>query len=468
MEGRRIRWFGLLAVMGAMACTGGFATDANQIGSLTPADAASYDTQLDIADSISDKTGGILAPSVSRDVLVSQTGGTAIVAINNVMNTATGSYATLNAPQQATVQLMDNIFGSTISGSSILANAAGVEADLRVLTGSYAAAAANVGGMTGAAIGGGGGVVDTRVASVMNERRGLVDRFGSDSAMAAGIMNKNFANRIWVSPFYTKQNMDRKDNYAGYDYKAWGASLGYDHAFGPVTAGVAFTYSQGDYDEKNVYDDNTIDNYGFSAYVNYYNCSGFFATISGGYNYGDNDMKRWVYNAGTPGWQNSDNHTNTYWVGGNLGYDIKATSNFTLTPSVGLFWSESTGSAFTATGAAGNQSFSKIKAKSLLLPIDLTARYKVDLGCDSSITFKAAGGYAYNFKNDGANGYMTYGFDNALPINVNGVKAGRSSWNVGGGITYERGRFDVGVDYRYDGRKKFDGHRVSATIGVNF
>lgn len=454
--------------MMSVVCTGAFATDASQIGSLTREDAASYATQVDIADSISANTGGVLAPSVSRDVLISQTGGSAVVAFNNVMTTATGNYGTLTAPQQATVQLMDNLFGTTIGGSSVLANAAGVEADLRTLTGTYAAAAANVGGMTSTAIGGSGGVVDTRVATVMNERRGLVDRFGSDSAMAAGIMNKNFANRIWVSPFYTKQTMDRKDNYAGYDYKAWGASLGYDHAFGPVTVGAAFTYSRGDYDEKHVYDDNTIDNYGVSAYINYYSCTGFFATISGGYNYGDNDMKRWVYNGGVPGWQNSDNHTNTYWVGGALGYDFKFSSNFTLTPSVGLFWSESTGSAYTATGAAGNQDFSKIKSKSLQLPIDLTARYKVDLGSDSSVTFKAAGGYAYNFKKDGASGYMTYGFDNALPISVNGVKPGRSSWNVGGGITYERGRFDVGVDYRYDGRQKFDAHRVSATIGVNF
>ncbi len=456
----------------ALICPVAYATGATDILNFDEVQIADIKNQESI---VEDRAEALkISKSTMTSVLVHQTEGTALTAINNVLNQGQAAWDGLSDSQKSTVVFLDRVFGTMVSDSSgttppTATNAGQVINDIRAATGSVAVNTVGAGVATAMAIGGTGGQIDTRVNSIMAERRGMVERFGSDAGLASYNMNNNFANRVWASPFYTWQDMGEKDNHEGYDYKAWGVSVGYDRAFGPVTVGGAFTYSRGDLDVDNVNDDNTIDNYGFSLYANYYACNGFFATLSGGYNYGDNDMQRYIANAGVSGgWQRDDNHTNTYWVGGKVGYDWMVSPNFTLTPSVGLYWSESKGSSYTSTGAAGNWYYDKITQKSLMLPIDLMARYRVDLGYDSSVTFKAHGGYAYNFKKDGASGYMNYGFDGSPNVAINGARPGRSSWNVGGGITYQRGRWDISADYRYDGRSKFNAHRISATLGVNF
>ncbi|MCC8167411.1 MAG: autotransporter outer membrane beta-barrel domain-containing protein [Planctomycetes bacterium] len=464
----------------ALVCPTAFATEAYDIGTYTEEQIEVIENQVDIAEAFAKRADA--DETLVTDIFVGQTGGTALPAINAIIaslqvdpGAAASGYDRLTDDQKKTVIFLDRITGRDDSGPDAAATfkRGAFVNDSRAFVGAVGVASVNAGVLTAQAIGGTGGEIDSRINTIMAERRGMVERFGSDAGMASYNMNSNLANRIWVSPFYTWQDMGEKDNYEGFDYKAWGASLGYDHAFGPVTIGGAFTYSRGDLDVDNVNDDNTIDNYAVSLYANFYSRTGFFATLSGGFNYGDNDMERWIANGAgaggaTGGWQRDDNHTNTYWVGGKVGYDWKLSPNFTLTPSVGLYWSESKGSSYTSTGAMGNLHYDKITQKSLMLPIDLAARYRVDLGSDSSVTFKVAGGYAYNFKKDGASGWLNYDFANTPAVAVSGARPGHSSWNVGAGVMYQKGRWDVGVDYRYDGRSKLDAHRISATLGVNF
>ncbi len=305
----------------------------------------------------------------------------------------------------------------------------------------------------------------------MAERRGMVERFGSDAALASSAMNANLLNRVWFSPFHTWQKGDKNGQNEAYDFDATGVSLGYDRSFGSITVGAAFTYSNGDYDVKDVTDDNSIDSYGFSLYGQYYNaCNGFFATLAGGYTYSDNEYNR-LMQAGVNQWQRGNNHTDSYWIGGNVGKDFTFNSGFAdkiiLTPTIGLFWSESRGSEYKSQGAI-NQVLGEMKTKSLLLPIDVAVRYVHDLSDCSSITFKVAGGYSYNFKNDGSEGTMRYDYAGSNVISVNGAAPGRSGWNIGAGAKYQYRNLDFAVDYRYDGRKHFDGHRISATVGLNF
>ncbi len=343
----------------------------------------------------------------------------------------------------------------------------GSKSALTILSGVYATAGVEAASATIMAIGGGGGVIAGRQSGLMAERKAMGN---IDSALASFKMNQNFANRVWASPFYTRQGMDEKDGYNGYDYSAWGASVGYDHVFGSMILGGAFTYSRGDFDADNISDDNTIDNYGFSLYGQYYNCeNGFFATLSGGYNYGDNEWRAAAAGQRISG----DNETDSYWIGGNIGKDIFIGENWTVTPSVGLFWSEAESSSYSArsTIAAGAfQRFGEIKSESLILPIDIKAEYTTLLDECSSLSFNVSGGYAYNLKSDGgrAEGNFQYAHAGAQSVFIQGVKPGRSSWNLGAGVTYRKNNFDIGVNYRYDGKSKFDGHRIAATIGWNF
>ena len=442
-------WLLLVAVVLSAQCAMA-ASDMSDIGTAydpTTGTVSAADQQ-NIAESYAAAVGG----ETAQTQLISSSKGTLLNAVGAI-GASTPVVGSVQEGSRNAVNMLLNSAGGGDAGS------------LDILSGTYATGGANVGAATNLAIGGSGGVIATRQMALMNERKAMGN---VDDALASFKMNQSFVNRIWASPFYTYQDMDLKDGYSGYKYKAWGASLGYDRAFGSFFVGASFTYSRGDYDAKRVSDDNTIDNYGFSLYGQYYNaCNGFFATIAGGYNYGDNE---WKTNA--PGNRiTGDNHTNSYWIGGNIGKDFFLGENWTLTPTVGLFWSEAESSAYSARFSnGGGQNFSKIKSKSLIMPIDLKAEYTQRLSDCSSISFNVTGGYSYNWKKDGgrAEGSFNYaGYENNV-IFLQGVKPGRNSWNVGAGVTYRVNNLDVGVNYRYDGKSKFDAHRVAATVGWSF
>lgn len=391
-------------------------------------------------------TNGNASADEAHTAVIGASKGTLLPVVADVIGTGT-----------KTGQNIQNALNS--GGTSVLGS-------IRIFSGATATAGVNAAGNTVAAIGAPGGTLSNRMGAVRNQYRASAEKFGANSAMASAYMNNDLANRVWVSPFYVYQDMEKKDGYAAYSYKAYGGSLGYDRVFGPVTVGAAFTYSRGDYDEKGITDDTTIDNYGGSGYATYYSvCSGFWAGIAGGYNYGKNDLKS--FDAIANDWQVGKNHTNTYWAGGNLGYDFNLGPNWILTPSAGLFWSDSKSSSYNSTGPY-DMIVGKIKNKSLLMPLDLSATYTAHIDECSSVSVKVSGGYNYNIKNDGAEGSMRYNYAGSGSVFIQGVKPGRHGWNAGAGVKYTRNNIDVGVDYRYDGKKKYQGHRVSATIGVSF
>ena len=430
------------------------ATSPASIGTVNPYQASNPAYQQAVAEGVQYVTGA--SADVAQNAVYGSSNGTFLPAAAGVIGTS-APIPPAGTQQRQTYNTLSAIFGGGSGGGALVT-------DLRTANGSWGTSVVNAGTAT---VGGIAGSIGNRQTSLLSERRALHDQVGSDSALAATMMNCNvFSQRIWVSPFYVHQNMREKDGYAGYKYDAGGASLGYDHAFGPVTVGGAFTYSHGKYKEKGANDDNKTDNYGVTLYGQYYHSSGLFFGVAGGYNYGDNEMARWV-TAGN-GWVRGDNHTDSYWVGGNVGYDFKLGQSFTLTPSTGLFWQESRGSAYNTTGVLG-QSFSKVTSNALTLPVELNLEYRHELNADSRIRLNVGGGYSYDFRNKGATGSMSYtGFSGAQPVAIQGVKPGRHGWNAGAGVRYEYKQYDFSVNYRYDGKEKYNGHKVGATFGVNF
>lgn len=351
-------------------------------------------------------------------------------------------------------------------GKAFGASGRAAAASLRIANGGTAVGSSDAATATVDAIAGRGGPIQGRMGVTIGERRSLGEKLGADGAMASAILNGEYMNRVWASPFYTYQDMDRKDGYAGYEYRAWGGSLGYDRGFGPVTAGAAFTYGRGDYEERGMVDDNTIDTYAATLYATYYDfCRNFFLGLAGGFAYGKNDMNQ--YDPVNGAWQRGRNHTTTYWLHGTVGMDVTVSESFVLTPTVGLFWSEATGSRYRA-GGVYDMTVGRMENRGLILPVDLTAAYTVAAGENATLTFRATGGYAFNFRNDGVRGDLRYNHPGALPVVIQGVKPGRHGWNAGAGVHYAADRFDLDIDYRYEGKRKYAGHRVSATIGVLF
>ncbi len=450
----------VFTVVAGMTVEAMAATSAGDVIRGNAGDVTSAVVQEIAVSDLATKTGG--TTSQFRVVLVESSHGQFIPATAEAFqSTGTGQLDTTSR----------NTINQLFNGGTGTGNSGEVIAGLNVLNGVAALPGVEIANNVVTAIAGNGGVLQTRNELVMAERRGMIERFGSDAGLAAATMNSNLMNRFWVSPFHTKQKGEQNGVNEAYDFKATGVSIGYDRGFGCFTLGGAFTYSRGDYDVKGVNDDNTIDTYGFSLYGQFYNPNnGVFATLTGGYAYNDNEYNRFI-GAGVNRWQRGDNHTTSWYIGGNVGkdftFDSGSPTKFILTPTVGLYWADNKGSEYNANGAV-SQVIGTMKQKSFQLPVDVAARVVHDLSECSSITLKVAGGYSYNFKNDGAEGTISYNHAGAESFGVYGAAPGRHGWNVGAGVKYQYKNMDLGVDYRYDGRKKFDGHRVSATVGVNF
>lgn len=293
-------------------------------------------------------------------------------------------------------------------------------------------------------------------------------------------MTPEFQYSLWASPFVTRQRVDERGGYAPYRYKAVGSALGYDRAIGDFTLGGAFAYSRGRYNDKWVIaNDNVTDNYALVLYGSYSPVANLFVDGSAGYQYGRNKYKRYL--AGFPGgigvvdgdYGDQKNHTGTWWVSAKAGYDFAVWRNLTLTPSAGLEHYRATGSAFTSyirTPGVNNASawmeVEKIGKSALIMPLDLYASYTFDINPCSSLSLRAGGGWDVNLTRKAATGSMRYSGWNRK-VDITGAEPGRSLWKLGMGAKYRAQRFDVSLDYRYDGGWK-KGYAVSGALEVKF
>lgn len=413
--------------------------------------------QKDVVGELADGAG--LDAGAVTDIVVDHTGGTLVKSM-----TAAGKAAkTGNAEAARVVGIYKGIMNGKGADGRIL-TARQSQGILRHLAGETAfGPGTEVGSMTTDGI---SQAIGDRSSVILAERRALVDKFGSDTAMASAHMNMEFIRRVWFSAFYLHQNMGDRDGYAGYKYNAGGGTIGYDHAFGPFTAGAAATISRGSFKQKGFTDDNAVDNYGVSGYVNYFNSNGFFANLRAGYNYGDNDLKTHLPGSG---WVSASNHTDSVWAGANVGYDFKPSSALVLTPTLGIFYSHSKSSEYTSRlQGVGLMEYGAISNHGWVLPAEVQARYTVDLDPRSSVTFSLSGGYRYNLTNKGARGRFNYAGVHDASTLINGLKPGRHGWNAGVGVKYRRDKFDCSIEYRYEGKAKYNGHKVMGSVGINF
>lgn len=298
----------------------------------------------------------------------------------------------------------------------------------------------------------------------------------SSDALASLAMNQRYLNRFWVGGFGLWSDADAKDGMPGYRYDAGGFATGYDRAFGPVTLGGAFAYARGDYDDKSANaNDSKIDSYTFDLYANYNHCSGFFATLMGGYTLSKNKIR----DSRGGGTLRQDFDTDTWNLGGRVGYDFRPRdpgydSGYSITPSIGLLYVDGRNDSHTATWEnVLDLVYGKARMRSLLLPVEVRFGYDIGLGDCSKLNLNATVGYAYNFKDDTPAVAVTYvglaDQGGALgPVAGLGRAGGRHRFNIGAGFRYVAGRFDAGVNYDYFRKSGYDAHRVVGSVGVSF
>ncbi|MDR2390240.1 MAG: autotransporter domain-containing protein [Planctomycetota bacterium] len=296
------------------------------------------------------------------------------------------------------------------------------------------------------------------VRTAMNRAR----PFASSDALASAILNPGYSNRFWVSGLGLWEYADPRGGDLGYEITSGGFMTGYDQAFGPVVGGVSFGYARGSFKDKAALENNShIDSYSLNLYATLNHHSGAFVGVMAGYMYSDFDMDRVLFLAGNPRDEGSY-HANTWSLGTRIGYDWRPLPDLTLTPSLGLSYHHS------RTGRIANTyiSIDRLKEDAVQLPVDLEVRYDVFGGL---VNLKANAGYAYNIKNDGAEGALTYnGIVNSPRVSVEGRKPGRHTLNLGIGAKAVLGRIEAGVEYDYFAKKGYEAHRVMGTVGISF
>lgn len=325
------------------------------------------------------------------------------------------------------------------------------------------------------------------IGHLMDADGGLAyDECGNILTSTAG-----YTSRLWAG--YTGQwaNNTGRDWDRGYKYSAHGVNVGFDKVTSSgVGFGAAFGYSRGNYDNKARLwgEDSKIDNYSFGLFASYNHNSGWFSTLSGSYTYSKYKMHNGFVNDGSfddpeyledfgsqkgYGYDRADFHGGTWSAGWKTGFDWKPcflSERFTLTPTIGVNYYSAKTNRFDSTYRRDM----KYSRHDIEAPIEITAKYDFNVGCDSTFSLMGTAGYAYNFNNKGTKiDSFTIGDHPAFRKHISlgdtrMPKPGHSSWNVGAGAQYRYRRFDVGVNYEYYGRKDYNGHSLNANLGVNF
>lgn len=295
---------------------------------------------------------------------------------------------------------------------------------------------------------------------------------------------RNSSMRVWAGGIGHWSKYDTSSGgIGGYKYNSGGVMVGMDGSVGAFTMGGAFGYTRGTLKDKLALSSSSdIDSYSLSLYTDYNHESGVNTMFFGGAELFDNDISRRVAgyrdDNGTIvadyGKENSDYRGYGWYLGTNVSYDFLPTDNLTITPSIGLTYADVRSKAFTRrtvrdSGTILTDRVSAVKRRSISMPIDVAVTYDAMVKQDEKVSILGNVGYAYEFRNKGAEGDLIWGDVNgASPIRFTGRDPGRSAWNLGIGARYQRRNVDFDVKYDYTTRKDLTTHRVSATVGFEF
>ncbi|MDR0362146.1 MAG: autotransporter domain-containing protein [Planctomycetota bacterium] len=289
----------------------------------------------------------------------------------------------------------------------------------------------------------------------------------------------NYKNRFWATGFGSGITEDWEDGFAGYKYNPRGMAVGYDRIFGDMAAGAAFSYGYGRFEDKAAEKhDSDIATYTMSLYGLYAHESGLYASASAGYTFYDNSIRDMrtvaLYGERMSGWNKADYNAHGWQIAGALGYDVEAFEDFLLTPSIGI-------RHITAESDSHNQRFQpvdgreyttlragKVRNHSTAVPIELAVNYNVmnqDMGM---LSLSGMIGYAYEFHNKGATGYIAYGGLAFPPVKVASKAPGKNILSAGFGLNYVYDRFEFGLGYKFTSRSEYASHDYNGSFSVMF
>lgn len=255
-------------------------------------------------------------------------------------------------------------------------------------------------------------------------------------------------------------------------YKPTAGLLGYRYSTPQWSAGLAFSYENGL--SKNYGDFGNFrmrdETYGISLFGKYTGFGGWYAQSSFFAGYNQKEMRD-----GTIGGNRisrSDDDSSTYLAATlELGKVYEFGAGTRVTPHAGFNYAFTPASHLRASSAGAPRRYDFRRESFYEIPVGVS--FEKDFYAGEwiitpavDLTFVGSLGHTNNENYNYRSGFAAYDGSKWL---VHGIGGGHYGGRVTAGINAVKSdRFDVGVSYTYEGRKKYDDHRITAGVGLKF
>lgn len=305
-----------------------------------------------------------------------------------------------------------------------------------------------------------------RLISSSAERRTA----GSGGAHASlGAAAAPAANRVWGGGFGNWTRQDARDNMYGYDYDAVGAVLGYDRYFGNLfSAGLAAAYTDGKTKIDPLLTSGDTEAATFGLYGEYRHESGVFLKAGAGYGHGWNDYDTAMVVGGS---KSGSFDTNLFYADLSAGYAFGLPHGMTLRPSAGLeyghFRSDSWRETAEGDGIIAGR-FAATRENTLDIPVSIAFGKLWETGRDGFVHLEGRAAWVRATRDNRAK--INTGFaGTAARLPVYGIDTGKNAWRLGAALECRLNeRFDLGVEYECELRRKYQNHALSISVGIGF
>lgn len=302
--------------------------------------------------------------------------------------------------------------------------------------------------------------------SVMSS--GMIQISSRTSAVASGDSAVQVG--AWVEGLVGKGEQKMRKSDAGFKSNTSGVTVGVDTELNDASIiGIAGTFANTDVKMQDYLagDKSKLSSYMLSLYGSYNFADNY--VLQGSGSFGNNTIKntnKRITNTGSVNAKSKFDGT-AFGVKALVGYDYKLGAIGSVMPMAGLEYARFDAGNATETGAGVQNRSIKVKATDKLTAIlGGKVAANIDLG-DYSVTPELHVFGGYDFKSTKAKSSIKF-VDTTSNIQLSGVKAARTSFNVGGSITAKYDNMEYGVGYDAKISEKYFGQQGSLKVRVNF
>ena len=253
---------------------------------------------------------------------------------------------------------------------------------------------------------------------------------------------------IWAKPFYITSTQNKNKGITGYDYDAYGLTVGLDRRFGQWTWGLSGLYAQGDFEQDNRVISSDITSWGVGIYGSFRpNKSGFFTDLYASYVQNSNKATHKIPSVNARLKANYD--TTSLGAGIAFGYDLALAKSLYLTPKVGFNYARISSDDVKEKGTA--PLVAKVKnpnINSMQLPVELRVAFPV-MAQRFELLPELHVRYTHDF---GDTEYRSKAYMNGTDtyVKLDNVGMPENWFTVGGSIGYTTGAHELSGRYDYD------------------